>query len=70
MESLLTLYGNELLEKLSTTFPDTYFDFSMLNVSEDYGSLPNVDIAISIISDEQFTALTAQHNPQIGIKKV
>lgn len=70
VESLLTLYGNELLAKLSATFPDTYFDFSMLNVSEDFGSLPNLDIAISVISDEQFTALTAQHPPQIGIKKI
>ncbi len=70
VESLLILYGNDLLEKLSATFPDTYFDFSMLNVSEDFGSLSNHDIAVSIISDEQFITLTAKHDPQIGITKI
>lgn len=70
VESLLSLYGSELLENLSATFPDTYFDFSTLNVSADFNSLQNFDMTISIISNEQFEELIAQQDPQVGIRKI
>lgn len=48
---LMTYYGNLLYEKLSETFPNTYFNFSIFVIENERYPLEEFDISIILMSD-------------------
>lgn len=50
-ESLISSYGNKLLDALSACFPQTYFDFSLYTVDKNLNSSCEFDISIAFLSE-------------------
>ena len=51
-ESLISCYGDTLLDALSDSFPQTYFDFSLYSLEKSIECYHNFDITIKLMSEQ------------------
>lgn len=69
-ESLISSYGNKLLDALSACFPQTYFDFSLYTVDKNLNSSCEFDISIAFLSEASALKKQQQHEHDDYIFKV